>query len=299
MKIIDELLEILSSSGGSIEDALIKAQVIAHRLGDAELAAWVKGELQGYPVGSDLPDYRIQHLTVLATLNNGLMLMHEQVLPLWTLTEKQYDAIAVHRVRQGVGGLSHQLRQESDGGNFRVPVDPAFYPALSKTLSPGHVIVKALGVPSPGATQQIITQVRSRLLGFVLGLQDRVPPETAPEAIKDAVTPDVVRTLVGGITGSTVTVNIHTGSGALSSVVQPQQVQALKDQLRQAGISAALVDELDTAIATDESGGHSGKDGPGRSVLRWVGDVIKAAAKTGTVVVVKAAIQAQLGIRPN
>ena len=41
MKIIEEIIEILSSEGGSLNDALFKTKVLLHRLGEKELVEWV------------------------------------------------------------------------------------------------------------------------------------------------------------------------------------------------------------------------------------------------------------------
>src|SRR5690606_27013046 len=49
MKLVEDLISILSAERPRLEDALIKAQILAHRLGEDELRAWVDSELRGYP----------------------------------------------------------------------------------------------------------------------------------------------------------------------------------------------------------------------------------------------------------
>lgn len=59
MKIVDETIELLSSSNGILTDALIKTKVLLHKIGHKELVIWVNKELNGYNKNDELPSYRI------------------------------------------------------------------------------------------------------------------------------------------------------------------------------------------------------------------------------------------------
>lgn len=59
MQLIDELITLLSDEKATVQSALLKAQILAHRLGDAELATWVEHELRGYPSDAEVPPYRV------------------------------------------------------------------------------------------------------------------------------------------------------------------------------------------------------------------------------------------------
>lgn len=82
MHLLNEIIDILSSSQPNVENALFKAQVLAHRLGEVDMKNWVVSELKGYADRSDLPPYRILPVTVMASLSNGVVRYGEQVLPL-------------------------------------------------------------------------------------------------------------------------------------------------------------------------------------------------------------------------
>jgi hypothetical protein len=64
MQLIEDLITTLSAERPRLEDALIKAQILAHRLGEAELRAWVDSELRGYSPGTELPPYRVLQVEV-------------------------------------------------------------------------------------------------------------------------------------------------------------------------------------------------------------------------------------------
>ena len=70
MKLIDEIIDLLSNTDTELENALIKAQVLAHKLGEKEIGAWIKSELVGYEDPTTVPEYRILNLTV---FGNGQM----------------------------------------------------------------------------------------------------------------------------------------------------------------------------------------------------------------------------------
>jgi hypothetical protein len=49
IKLIDEIIEILSSDSGKLSHALIKTKVLLHKICHKELVPWVDNELKGYP----------------------------------------------------------------------------------------------------------------------------------------------------------------------------------------------------------------------------------------------------------
>ena len=71
MRLLTEIIELLSSNAPDLENALFKAQVLAHRLGEIDMKEWVGHELKGYPSRDALPPYRVLPVTVMANLSNG------------------------------------------------------------------------------------------------------------------------------------------------------------------------------------------------------------------------------------
>lgn len=59
MKLIDEIIGILSSNSGVLTEALIKTKVLLYKIGHKELVVWVNKELNGYSQSDELPDYRV------------------------------------------------------------------------------------------------------------------------------------------------------------------------------------------------------------------------------------------------
>ncbi|QIE29510.1 AbiTii (plasmid) [Caballeronia sp. SBC1] len=71
MRLITEIIDLLSSESANLADALFKAKVLAYRMGQPELKAWIDSELNGYPDGADLPPYRVLAITCVANVTDG------------------------------------------------------------------------------------------------------------------------------------------------------------------------------------------------------------------------------------
>lgn len=82
MKIVDEIIDTLSSEGASLNDALFKTKVLLHRLGEKELVEWVNLELQGYKDSDELPEYRKMSMVVRGNISNGVYQHNNQALPI-------------------------------------------------------------------------------------------------------------------------------------------------------------------------------------------------------------------------
>ena len=68
MTIIEQIIEELSDSSKSLTNPLLKARVIASRIGNHGLEKWVNDELAGY--GADnLPNYRIAISTTTCSIH--------------------------------------------------------------------------------------------------------------------------------------------------------------------------------------------------------------------------------------
>jgi hypothetical protein len=70
MKLIDEIIEILSSEKPNLINALIKTKLLLHKLDKKELIEWVNNEINGYAENMEVPPYRVVNAQVLANIVN-------------------------------------------------------------------------------------------------------------------------------------------------------------------------------------------------------------------------------------
>lgn len=82
MKLVDEIIETLSSDNGVLTHALIKTKVLLHKIGHKELVIWVNKELNGYSQSDELPDYRIIPAQVRVSATNGAYQVNSHPIPM-------------------------------------------------------------------------------------------------------------------------------------------------------------------------------------------------------------------------
>ena len=181
MQLIEDIIDLLSSDTSSIENALIKAQVLAHKLGDADFKQWVNYELKGYPKDVERPPYRFLPITIMGTFSNGAYRHNDEVLPLMHLNNEIRDMLTTKKLTESIAVIESWSKNEKD---LSVVVTPEFYPLLSKGLDNSYQVERAWGKNSMGAMLQVTVEVRSRLLDFALQLSDKMPKEPAKDEIK-------------------------------------------------------------------------------------------------------------------
>ena len=181
MQLVDEIIELLSASKPSLENALFKAQVLAHKLGEEDLKKWVDSELKGYPGREALPPYRVLHVTVMGNFSNGAYRYSDQPLPIMKVEKRLREKLETTHLTQSIAVIEKWSKSESD---LATVIAPEMYGVLSKGLGGGYSVERAWGKHSVGAMLQVVVEVRSRLLDLALQLADRIPREPETSQIK-------------------------------------------------------------------------------------------------------------------
>lgn len=271
MQILDELISLLSDDAASLQAALLKAQVLAHKLGDKELALWVGNELRGYPLESDLPPYRSIKLAVMGHVTNGVYHYKNQVLGIQHLKEPFRTNVSTKDARDSVGVIAGW--KDSDSLVITIPTEICHF--LSEPLSETYFVQQAWGKPSAGAFEQILVQVRSRLLEFCLLIDDKLPKDLTLEQVREKAeelsSNEIFR---NAMFGDNVTIVI--GSGQISGIknkVVKNDLASLEKLLSAHGVHESDIADLHSAIAED---GPS-RSGLGPEVSTWMGNMLAKA----------------------
>jgi hypothetical protein len=278
MQLVHEIIDLLSASKPSLENALFKAQVLAHKLGEQDLKQWVDSELKGYPNRSNLPPYRVLHLTVMGNFSNGAYRYNEQPLPLMKLDKRLRDKIDATHLIQSIAVIEEWSKSESD---LSIVIAPEFYGYLSKGLGGGYIVDRAWGKPSVGAMLQVVVEVRSRLLDLALQLSDRIPREPDIGQIKQVSKEVAVREVFrNAVFGDNATIVLGSGSiqGISNSIVR-NNFDSLAGALRKQNVNEDDIAALQQAIENDAEAEEHKSQQLGPRVRRWVGDMV---AKAGS-----------------
>jgi hypothetical protein len=302
MREIQELIDELGKPGADLEDALIKAQVLAHGVDDAEFSAWVQAEIEGYP-NDNVPDYRRLRMTIIGTIGNGYVFQNNQPIAIRHLTDEQIDILTHHPVTEGIGGVKLHARHEQEGQRFGIHVSPEMCAALSKAYTEDIFVQRATFVPSSGAYGQILTQIRTRLLRFALILQERNAALQTAGDTRSMVEPVALSHLLNGASfgnNNTIHIGHHGTVTAVSNTAGAGELADLIRLVQAIGLDEGAAIELKEAVAADSKAGEAENGKPGGRVTAWLGTLGRTAGtavlSAGARAAIEAAIKAYFGM---
>ena len=269
MKLIEEIIEMLSSDSSNLNNALFKTKVLSHRLGEKELVSWVDAELSGYPNIESLPKYRVLTVTVLGNFSNMAYRYSEQPLPLLHLDKKLRKTLETTHLTQSIAVLESYAKDET---NLAITIAPELYPRLSKGLGSGYNVERAWGKHSAGSMLQVINEVRSRLLDFVLQLSEKIPNELDTEKMKEKSkevgTSDLFRNAVFGDNATVVVGNGNVQN--IKNAITQNDFGSLAEELRKHAVQEEDIASLKTAIDADIDAPELDDKKLGANVRGWV-----------------------------
>ena len=247
-----------------------------HKLGEKELLEWVNGELQGYDTPDNLPDYRVLRLTVRGNVSNMAYRATNHELPIMHIDEKIRKKLNTSYMTQSIA----VIEEYSNSKNLQISIAPEFYPYISKGLDNGYHVESAWSNYSAGAMTQILTEVKSRLLEFVLELADKFPEDLDSEEIKtrskEVGVSDLFNNAVFGDNATIVVGDSNTQT--INNRVIKNDLSSLLSFLEEKGVKKPELEELSQAIKIDDGCPEHGKKELGANVASWVGKMLSKAA---------------------
>lgn len=280
-----EIVSILGSESCNLVNALIKTRILASQIGQDQLNEWVGWELNGYPDGAEVPDYRRIKLTLKANAANAAYRYNGYQLPTMQLSEENKSRLLFSNVRAGVAAISTWI-----GKSVVVSYPPEFGAYFRKVIDSSYSIESLWGEAGVGAYEQILVEIRSRLLGYVLDLQKTLPQDdiniqAEPTSMKDKRDSMFQGAIFGH--GTTIQIGNSNVANVTNHVVQGD-LSSLIENLRGAGVAQEDLKALEVAVELDgDEPQRSKKLGP--AVAGWVGGIIGKAAAGAWDVTVSAA----------
>lgn len=269
MKIIDDLIDQLTDNSITLTDILIKTKVLAFKLKNQELKNWIDFELNGY-TEEKLPDYRVLQCQIIGQLSNGFQRATNYPIPLIALNDKQRESITTVRLNQSISTLDDFVHK-GDGSKMVMNVPPEMYGFLSKNYDNGFEIEYARREIGKIQIVQLLTAVRTKLLDFLLKLND----EAGDSDDLGNLTSDYKKEMVSSLFSSsvfgnntTIIVGDKNHQNVANSIITKDNFEELREVLLIAGIEKEDVDELEEIIKTDKPDNTKMEYGP--KVKTWV-----------------------------
>lgn len=291
MKLLDDLISSLSDEQPNLTDALIKAKILLHRLGRKDLAEWVDLELNGYPDQTPIPPYRVVQAQIVGAVSNGRYRYESHPLPTLHLEEKVRNRFENLETRDSISVLEGLARNDKNG--LRRPIPIEFNGFLNEALTGGFKVEHAWCDMGTGRLTEALTQVRSRLLDFLLDLSGKVGDDMSEADVRRVgQSPETASMFNHAIFGDNVTILVGDHSRqTVSNQIALGDFESLEALLQAHDIPAGAVEDLKTAIKADASSISIKDKQFGPSVKEWMKKML---AK-----IVDGSWQIELGIASN
>jgi hypothetical protein len=278
--LLDDIIAILSDEKGSLTSALLKTKVLLHTLGRKELAAWVTNELNGYPGGSTVPEYRILNAQVFGLIASITMRMTNFPLPLRHLTEKEQKTLTEQHCYMSISTIEKSLQSRDEKGTRLARVLPVENnQRFEEALEDGVHVLKAWCEINMMDAANVLSEVRSRLLDFCLELRDVVGIDVPEkDLVEKAAAVDTTKLFNTAINGDGNTIIIHPQGQVQTITNQKDDLEALIRTVAELGFEKPALDELKQAVLEDKGRGKvpdvtDGKTG------KWFAKALKSAGK--------------------
>ncbi len=259
MSLLRGIQESLLQENCDIGPVLLKLRFLASRLGSDLLEEWVRHEMDGYPPGSAVPDYRQMAVSYKGTFSGSFgAVLNSVPIPPYLIAKHAGEKWLKYEMRQSIAAVDDLNRShKGNGGALRIEA------ANLILLLQGHVYEdmacnSITGTISSAALAELQFSVRNRVLELTIELEETIP-DSAHIVVESQTTVLSARDIdtVTNITNQV----IHGNYTAISSSGSDAQfvfdigkgdVGALAMALTRNGIPKPEADEFAKIVAEEE-----------------------------------------------
>ncbi len=286
MALLDDIIDEATSKDGEVTRLLRLCMVLGRRLNYQPLTDWAKGELEGYPIDQTVPAYRVFHVR-----NRGQFMGYYQGefdIPVRVLPNALQPHYEKHEARDAIAEFAALVKNSKGVSSPRIHW-PADLGAKFATHVRGSQCVEAWMELPQGSLENVLDQVKTRVLDFALRIEEELPASRdiaeISGSIKGTNVPNIfnttilgnVQNLSQGDTGTTQVASTGIAAGDLESLIAA---------LRSVGVSEPEVAALRAAAGSPDN--DTGSGGKAVAIRKWLTDFgTKSAQGVATGVVSK------------
>ena len=256
MSILNEIRDAALDSSVDIADLLRKCLVLAVRLRNEDFQRWVSQELNGYKNKSELPQYRIIKTNMFGHFTSAGSMLKNYPIPSFTIPEDfREDGMTVY-LTNPISSLNHMVKNaKEDQFQFSWPND--MVAIMRNRVYEGYSCQAAYRVVSANTIAGIIDTVKTRLLEFVLAIENENPNAGETQPGSESMPPERVKqifniTVMGNVG------NLAPGGSEFIQVSHQEVHQGDLESLKKyfsnlgIGIQSSDLEELENALAVDK-----------------------------------------------
>ena len=283
MKLLNEIIASLSSESYSLGETLLKTKVLLHQLGRKELAEWVNQELTGYSLGEDtVPKYRRIRALVKGHVSNGYYTYSNYQLPTMHLKEAVRRRWENLSICESISAIEKLVKNGEEAGHLSVAIPPEANHMFDEVITDGYHVQKAWSEIGKTQFTQILIEVRSRLLDFLLELRGRVGTDATEEEVKKlGQLPETASMFNNAIFGDNVTILVGSGNTqTIKNQIIKGDFEALAHLLRQNKVDESDVEALKAALGKDAEAPELADKKYGPAIREWITGMMSKAVDT-------------------
>jgi hypothetical protein len=288
MSLLRDIQDAAINSEIDISTVLRKCKVLAVRLGNENFKNWVDQELNGYNNIDNLPDYRILSVDSKGYFSGASRIVKNADIPPLCIPEQLRETFSNAYCAEPISAYESLLKS-SEGDSFQQKWPLDFVALYGKEIIQNMTCMTAWKEIPYSSIVSLVNSVRNRVLNFVLELESEAPDAgeallNTPPLPQDKVTQFFNTNIYGNVgniaEGST---NI-TQSSTLN--VYKDDFSSLKKQLLELGVPNSEIDELESAINTDDKKEVIKNKSLGAKVSSWLGNLLRKSAQ-GTIPIIQ------------
>lgn len=255
MKLISDIINELVDENVSLTVPLNKTKILATRINNQNLLAWVNYELKGYPNQEVLPAYRKTHGILMGDFINGRHQVSNYPLPLPQFGDGMDEDLRSFYLFDSIATIERFAADSNENLMFRFPdgLKRSIESILQNTNGPYFQLLQVgVSVPIHVATE-VLTAAKDKLLEFMLELEREFGMETELDDLRKN------NAKINYIMGTTINNNgdgnvINTGHkanvSATISIMKGDKAE-LQKTLTENGVADQDIAELLTVIDTE------------------------------------------------
>ena len=299
MSIIQQLQDDIFDQNINLASVLLKAKILAYRLGHDAFKSWVDNELNGYSDGDDIPYYRRYPAYNYGDfLDSSGRRIENRPIPKIDLPEHpriehiRKGFMQEYFFYQGIGTLE-ELRKRREIKDSWHPMIIAI--AARTRIYEGLTLEDAWTSFDPSIIAEILGAVRSKLLTFILELQEQFPELRESDDKIGEVPPEKVTHIYNThIHGDQ---NVVAAGANITQHVQQEvrrnDLGSLLSYLQSVGVSEGDAQELKEAV--EEDGPREKATGFGPRVVTWLGQKTAEGTLNATIPMIVKALEQSNG----
>lgn len=276
MDLIQSLQQDILKPDMDISSILRKAKVLASALNNREINVWADRELKGYSSDEELPEYRKFPATNMGFFINDSNTQTLNNVPISLLNiqnEKIRNSLMNLEIHQGVKFLESAIKSGNKDFRNRWPAE--IISLYSRSFLQNATCMDAWKAISVHKYEQVLDDIRTCLLDFLLELQERYPNIQESSSYEQIIPEgEITRIFITKVYGGQCFVGSNLDNcQVVQQFVQENNLTSLLEYLKKIGVPSTDIENLEKSITRDDKGEESKKIGS--NVKSWISNFSK------------------------